>query len=108
MSAITDGAQPGDSWPRRVGALLRLIAPHRKALLGATVLLLLGTGLSLVQPVLAGQVIRDATAGKTLAWSLAALVGAYLLHAVTDTCGLYVLERSGESVLLAVRNRLSR
>ncbi|MGW0178027.1 ABC transporter ATP-binding protein, partial [Nocardia sp. NPDC003345] len=31
-----------------------------------------------------------------------------LLHAVTDTCGLYVLERSGESVLLAVRNRLSR
>lgn len=97
----------GDSWPRRVEALLRLIAPHRKALLGATALLLVGTALSLVQPLLAGQVIRDASAGDAIAWSLAALVAAYLLHAVTDTCGLYILERSGESVLLTVRNRLS-
>ncbi|MGI5216703.1 ABC transporter ATP-binding protein [Nocardia sp. CA-290969] len=87
--------------------MLRLIAPHRKSLAGATVLLLVGTVFSLVQPLLAGQVIRDAAAGETLAWPLAALVGAYLLHAVTDTCGLYVLERTGESVLVAVRNRLT-
>ncbi|MEU1982968.1 ABC transporter ATP-binding protein [Nocardia sp. NPDC019395] len=100
-------SRPGESWPRRVGALFRLIAPHRKALLGATALLLVGTAFSLVQPLLAGQVIRDASAGDAIAWSLAALVGAYLLHAVTDTCGLYVLERSSESVLLSVRNRLS-
>ncbi len=60
-----------------------------------------------MQPLLAGQVIRDAGAGKTIAWSLAALVGAYLLHAVTDTGGLYILERSSESVLLSVRNRLA-
>lgn len=102
-----DDSGQGDSWPSRVGALLRLIAPQRKALSGATALLLVGTGFSLVQPLLAGQVIRDAGSGDAIGWSLAALVGAYLLHAVTDTCGLYVLERSGESVLLAVRNRLS-
>ncbi len=87
--------------------MLALIAPHRKALAGATVLLLAGTALSLVQPLLAGRVVRDAASGETLAWSLAALIGAYLLHAVTDTCGLYVLERTGESVLVAVRNRLT-
>lgn len=60
-----------------------------------------------MQPLLAGRVIRDAVSGETIVWSLAALVGAYLLYAVTDTCGLYILERSSESVLLSVRNRLA-
>ncbi|MFB8278944.1 ABC transporter ATP-binding protein [Nocardia colli] len=100
------GKRP-DSWARRVGALLELIAPQRYSLLGATTLLLVGTGLALVQPLLAGQVVRDAGSGAAIAWPLAALVGAYLLHAVTDTGGLYILERSSESVLLSVRNRLA-
>lgn len=107
MSADNGDTRQGDSWLRRVGALLRLIAPHRNSLLGATALLLVGTGLSLVQPLLAGRVIRDAVSGETIVWSLAALVGAYLLYAVTDTGGLYILERSSESVLLSVRNRLA-
>ncbi|WP_327099607.1 ABC transporter ATP-binding protein/permease [Nocardia vinacea] len=107
MSADNGDTRQGDSWLRRVGALLRLIAPQRNSLLGATALLLVGTGLSLVQPLLAGRVIRDAVSGETIVWSLAALVGAYLLYAVTDTCGLYILERSSESVLLSVRNRLA-
>lgn len=75
--------------------------------MGATALLLVGTGLSLVQPLLAGQVVRDAVSGETIVWSLAALVGAYLLYAVTDTVGHYILERSGESVPLSVRSRLA-
>lgn len=75
--------------------------------MGATALLLVGTGLSLVQPLLAGQVVRDAVSGETIVWSLATLVGAYLLYAVTDTGGHYILERSGESVLLSVRSRLA-
>lgn len=107
MSADNGDTRQGDSWLRRVGALLRLIAPHRNSLLGATALLLVGTGLSLVQPLLAGRVVRDAVSGETIVWSLAALVGAYLLYAVTDTGGLYILERSSESVLLSVRNRLA-
>ncbi|WP_143860736.1 ABC transporter ATP-binding protein, partial [Nocardia cerradoensis] len=80
--------------------LLELIAPQRKSLLVATALLLTGTGSALAQPLLAGRVVRDAVAGETMAWSLAALVGAYLLHAVVDTGGVYILERSSESVLL--------
>ncbi len=96
-----------ESWPRRVGALLRILAPQRNSLLAATALLLVGTGLSLAQPLLAGQVVRDASAGATIAWSLAALVGAYLLYAVADTGGNYILERSSESVLLSVRHRLA-
>ncbi|WP_280458862.1 ABC transporter ATP-binding protein [Nocardia carnea] len=107
MSADDGDYRQGDSWLGRVGALLGLLAPHRKVLAGATALLLVGTAFSLVQPLLAGQVIRDAAAGESLVWSLAALIGAYLLHAVTDTCGLYVLERTGESVLVAVRSRLT-
>ncbi|MFE6921111.1 ABC transporter ATP-binding protein [Nocardia sp. NPDC057663] len=107
MSADNGGAPHSGSWLRRVGALLRLVAPHRNSLLGATALLLVGTGLSLVQPLLAGQVVRDAVSGETIAWSLAALVGAYLLYAVTDTGGHYILERSGEFVLLSVRSRLA-
>ncbi|MEU0501779.1 ABC transporter ATP-binding protein [Nocardia sp. NPDC005998] len=107
MSADNGNARQHDSWLRRVGALLRLIAPHRNSLLAATALLLVGTGLSLVQPLLAGQVIRDAVSGAAIIWSLTALIGAYLLHAVTDTSGLYILERSSESVLLSVRNRLA-
>ncbi|WP_227982045.1 ABC transporter ATP-binding protein [Nocardia spumae] len=96
-----------DSWPRRAGALLRLIAPQRNSLILATTLLLLGTGLTLVQPLLAGQVVRNAASGTAIGWSLAALVGSYLLYAVVDTSGLYILERSGESLLLSVRNRLT-
>ncbi|WP_378732491.1 ABC transporter ATP-binding protein [Nocardia brasiliensis] len=107
MSADNGDSRPGDSWLRRVGVLFGLIAPQRNSLLGATALLLVGTGLSLAQPLLAGQVIRDAVAGEAIVWSLTALVGAYLLHAVTDTGGLYILERSSESVLLSVRNRLA-
>ncbi|MEV6554272.1 ABC transporter ATP-binding protein [Nocardia sp. NPDC051756] len=107
MSTDDVSAQQGDSWGHRVGALLTLVAPQRYSLVGATALLLVGTGLSLVQPLVAGRVVRDAGAGVTIAWPVAALVGAYLLHAVTDTGGLYILERSSESVLLAVRNRLA-
>lgn len=87
--------------------LLRLVAPQRGALVSATLLLLVGTTLSLVQPLLAGWVVRDAVAGEAIAGSVAALVGAYLLYAVTDTCGHYLLERSGESVLLSIRERLT-
>ncbi|TLF64426.1 ABC transporter ATP-binding protein [Nocardia asteroides NBRC 15531] len=98
---------PRDSWTRRVGVLLRLVAPQRGALGSATLLLLVGTTLSLVQPLLAGWVVRDAVAGEAIAGSVAALVGAYLLYAVTDTCGHYLLERSSESVLLSIRERLT-
>ncbi|MCC3315963.1 ABC transporter ATP-binding protein [Nocardia africana] len=101
-----DGARARDSWPRRVGALLGILAPQRHSLLAATALLLGGTGLSLAQPLLAGQVVRDASSGAPIAWSLAALVGAYLLYAVADTGGGYLLERSSESVLLSLRNHL--
>ncbi|WP_030513323.1 ABC transporter ATP-binding protein [Nocardia sp. NRRL WC-3656] len=107
MSADDGGIRERESWPRRVGALLRILAPQRNSLLAATALLLVGTGLSLAQPLLAGQVVRDASAGATIAWSLAALVGAYLLYAVADTGGNYILERSSESVLLSVRHRLA-
>lgn len=84
-----------------------MVAPHRNSLLAATALLLTGTGLSLAQPLLAGRVVGDAVAGRTIAWSLAALVGTYLLHAVTDTGGIYILERSSESVLSTIRHRLA-
>lgn len=107
MSADDGEIRERDSWLRRVGALLRILAPQRNSLLAATALLLVGTGLSLAQPLLAGQVVRDASAGATIAWSLAALVGAYLLYAVADTGGNYILERSSESVLLSVRHRLA-
>lgn len=107
MSTDNGGSPQGDSWVSRVGALLRLVAPHRNSLLGATGLLLVGTGLSLVQPLLAGQVVQDAVSGEAITWSLTALVAAYLLFAVTDTGGHYILERSGESVLLSVRSRLA-
>ncbi|MGA4786079.1 MULTISPECIES: ABC transporter ATP-binding protein [Nocardia] len=107
MSADDGEIRERESWPRRVGALLRILAPQRNSLLAATALLLVGTGLSLAQPLLAGQVVRDASAGATIAWSLAALVGAYLLYAVADTGGNYILERSSESVLLSVRHRLA-
>ncbi len=107
MSTDDGAVHHGDSWPRRVGALLRLLVPQRHSLLAATALLLVGTGLSLAQPLLAGQVVRDASSGTTIAWSLAALVGAYLLYAVADTGGTYILERTSESVLLSVRRRLA-
>ncbi|MBF4995600.1 ABC transporter ATP-binding protein [Nocardia sp. BSTN01] len=107
MSADDDEVRQDDSWPRRVGALLRILVPQRHSLLAATALLLVGTGLSLAQPLLAGQVVRDASSGATIVWSLAALVGAYLLYAVADTGGTYILERTSESVLLSVRRRLT-
>ncbi|WP_280266358.1 ABC transporter ATP-binding protein [Nocardia wallacei] len=107
MSTDDGNSRRSDSWPQRVRTLLRLVAPQWKSLTAATVLLLIGTGLSLVQPLLAGQVVRDAASDGALVWSLSALVGTYLLYAAVDTSGNYMLERSGESVLLSVRNRLA-
>ncbi|MFE2752351.1 ABC transporter ATP-binding protein [Actinosynnema sp. NPDC059335] len=84
--------------------LLRHLRPQRSWLLAALVLGLLGAGASLAQPLLVMRVIDDlggATTGVVLA-----LAGLFLGSAVLGGVQGYLLQRSGEGVVLDLRRRL--
>jgi ABC-type multidrug transport system fused ATPase/permease subunit len=74
----------------------------------ALTLLLTGTGLSLLQPWLAGRTIDSALVSGGVTVPVLVLTGFFLLQAVVETVGGYLLERLGEGVVLDLRTRLVR
>ncbi|WP_243788384.1 ABC transporter ATP-binding protein [Saccharopolyspora gloriosae] len=93
---------------RRVGVrdLIQIARGHQRAIAIALVLSLLGAALGLVQPLLAGRAI-DAFARQQpylpLIWVLAAV---FISEAVVSALGHYALERSGEGIVLGLRQRV--
>jgi ABC-type multidrug transport system fused ATPase/permease subunit len=97
------GAQPDRA---RVTDLLRLTADHRRAITAAIALTLTSSGLGLTQPLLAKQAIDSAGRGQQL-W---ALVGGLALlfvgQAAIGAVGRFLLERTGEGIVLGLRRQL--
>lgn len=91
---------------RRLRELWRLLHGHGRAVAFAMVLTLFGTAIGLIQPMLVKQVIDAAQTGTIAAWLVAALLVVFVAQAVIDTLGHYVLDRTGEGILLGLRMRL--
>jgi ABC-type multidrug transport system fused ATPase/permease subunit len=89
-----------------VTTLLRLLRDHRGSVAAASALVLIASALGLTQPILAGAIVNRVSAHAPvtgLALMLAALFTAQIL---VDTVGHYMLERTGERVVLTLRRRL--
>ncbi|ASU84435.1 ABC transporter ATP-binding protein [Nocardiopsis gilva YIM 90087] len=89
--------------PRRIWEYAR---PHWKVLLAGGLLTFLGGLTGLVQPLVAKVVIDALGAGESLARPLLLLTAAVIGGAVISAMGTFVLERTGQSVVLAVRQQL--
>ena len=86
--------------------LLPFIFEHRPVLIVVAILSIVGALTSLAQPLLVGQVINTVEAGDplgNLVWVLVALV---VVSAVISGYQHYLLQRTGEGVVLSSRKRL--
>jgi ABC-type multidrug transport system fused ATPase/permease subunit len=93
--------EPG-SWRLLFG----LVRPHRRALVLGASLSLAGTLAGLAMPVLAKSVIDAFGKGQALTGPLAVLTVAVLVGALIAAAGRFVLERTGEGIVLASRTGL--
>jgi ATP-binding cassette subfamily B protein/ATP-binding cassette subfamily C protein len=90
----------------RVRDLLGLVRGHRRAVLVAVLLTLVGAVLGLAQPLVAREAITQAGAGRT-AWELVtALAGLFIAQALLGAFGRFLLERTGEGIVLGLRRSL--
>ncbi len=96
-----------DEGPRaRFSQLLPYLFEHKGVLSVVVVLSILGAAASLAQPLLVGQVISTVESGKALGplvWLLVILV---VVSALISGYQHYLLQRTGEGVVLSSRRRL--
>jgi len=93
-------ARVRDLWPYARG--------HRRALAGALALSLVSTVASLAQPLVVRELLDAVTAGASLVPLAAAIVGLFALGAAATGASDYVLSRTGERLVRAVRERVAR
>ncbi|SDY40964.1 ATP-binding cassette, subfamily B/ATP-binding cassette, subfamily C [Amycolatopsis xylanica] len=86
--------------------LLRLTAGHRGTLTLAIALTVSASGLGMLQPLLVRHGIDSVGTAPLSWWFVAGIAGLFLVQAAVDGLGLFLLERSGERVVLGVRRRL--
>ncbi|RSN30872.1 ABC transporter ATP-binding protein [Amycolatopsis sp. WAC 01416] len=86
--------------------LLRLTAGHRRVLTLAIVLTVSASGLGMLQPLLVRHGIDSVGTRPLSWWFIAGIAGLFLVQAAVDGLGLFMLERSGERVVLSVRRRM--
>ena len=97
----------GEEGPRaRFGQLLPYLLEHRKVLAFVTVLSILGAAASLAQPLLVSQVITVVESGSGLGGLVWWLVGLVVLTGLISGYQHYLLQRTGEGVVLSSRKRL--
>ena len=90
---------------RSLGHLLR---PHRRSLAAAGLLALLAAAAALAQPLLVRRVIHDIQTGRPRAVAVTVLVIALVVAAVLSGLQSYLLQRTGEAVVLSTRVQLVR
>ncbi len=90
---------------RSLGPLLR---PHRRALGLAAALALLNAAAALAQPLLVRRVIQDIQTHRPRGAAVVVLVGALLVASALSGAQSYVLQRTGEAVVLSTRVQLVR
>jgi ABC-type multidrug transport system fused ATPase/permease subunit len=86
--------------------LLPYLLEHKRVIAVVIVLSLLGAGASLAQPLLVSQVISIVGAGKGLGLIVWALIGLVLANALLSAFQQYLLQRTGEGVVLSSRRQL--
>ncbi|WP_322768802.1 ABC transporter ATP-binding protein [Frankia sp. Cr1] len=94
----------GHKWP--IGDLWRLLRGHGRPIGIATGLTLIGTVLGIAQPLLVKNVIDAAQAGGIPTWMVALLLVLFAGQALIDSCGNYLLGRTGQQILFGLRTRL--
>jgi ATP-binding cassette subfamily B protein len=72
----------------------------------ATALTLLGTVLGILQPLLVKHVVDGAQAGGVALWLLGLLLALFIGQALIQTAGNFLLDRTGQRILLGLRTRL--
>ncbi|MER6942638.1 ABC transporter ATP-binding protein [Nonomuraea sp. NPDC000554] len=86
--------------------LLAYIRPHRGILIVGGVLGLIGSLAGLAMPLLAKYVVDAFGENRSMAGPLLGLTVAVLVGAVVSAGGMYLMERTGESVVLGARRKL--
>jgi ABC-type multidrug transport system fused ATPase/permease subunit len=86
--------------------LLPFIFEHRPVLVWVAVLSIIGAITSLAQPLLVAQVITIVEAGQPLGWIVWGLIALVIISGVISGYQHYLLQRTGEGVVLSSRKRL--
>lgn len=97
---------PTDGPRASVSQLLPYLAEHKAVLSVVVVLSVLGAAASLAQPLLVSQVITLVENGDPLNNIVAALVALVVVSALISGYQHYLLQRTGEGVVLSSRKRL--
>ncbi|RFA15192.1 ABC transporter [Subtercola boreus] len=112
---MTNTAQPRgrrrakDDGPRaRFSDLLPYLFEHKKVLAFVIVLSVLGAAASLAQPLLVSQVITLVTNNQSLSGLVWALVALVVVSGLISGFQHYLLQRTGEGVVLSSRRKLVR
>jgi ATP-binding cassette subfamily B protein len=96
-----------DEGPRaRFGELLPYLFEHSRILWFIIALSILGAGASLAQPLLVSQVISVVESGDSLGTLVWALIGLVVVSGLISGYQHYLLQRTGEGVVLSSRRRL--
>jgi ATP-binding cassette subfamily B protein len=86
--------------------LFPYLLEHRKVLVVVVILSIVGAAATLGQPLLVSQVITRVTAGDTMGLLVWALVGLVVASALISGFQHYLLQRTGEGVVLSSRRQL--
>ena len=86
--------------------LLPYLLEHKGILFTVIGLSVLGAGASLAQPLIVSQVITSVQAGTDLGWLVPALIVLVIGGALLASVRHYLLQRTGESVVLSSRRHL--
>ncbi|MFB9904747.1 ABC transporter ATP-binding protein [Allokutzneria oryzae] len=99
-----DDGKPGRSG--RLRDVVPLLRGHGRWMAVAISLMLTGSVLGIVQPLVVHSVVQTAGTGVIVWGTIVVLVGVFLAQALVVTLGGYVLERTSESVVLGLRLNL--
>ncbi|HEX6364662.1 MAG TPA: ABC transporter ATP-binding protein [Agromyces sp.] len=86
--------------------LLPFIFEHRPVLIWVAILSIIGALASLAQPLLVAQVIDIVEAGQPLGWIVWGLIALVMISGIISGYQHYLLQRTGEGVVLSSRKRL--
>jgi ATP-binding cassette subfamily B protein len=101
------GGPTDDSGPKATfSQLVPYLLEHKKILIVVVLLSLLGAGASLGQPLIVAQVISTVQAGTELGWLVPGLIVLVVGGALLSSIRHYLLQRTGESVVLSSRRHL--
>lgn len=105
-SGTPDSSATGAGAKASFSQLMPYLLEHRRVLSFVIVLSILGAGASLAQPLLVGQVITIVGKGDTLGYLVWLLIGLVVVSALITGFQHYLLQRTGEGVVLSSRRRL--